>query len=240
MVGRYEESKQSLVHALKLCEGRGDLRLVGGILSALSVVTPCEEAVQLRSAALRIFSQLGDGEAVAACYVGFASSLEGDGQIDAAEIIASRALTLLPKEGRQHLIRQCHQILGHVHFFKGDEEKAIEHLEMALAMALSHNWVDGILHARSSLAMLFVKAGRLDDANAHIKQAKQYAVDSPSCLPVLRRTQALIWHCQRKFREAESEALCAADAFRELGWDRDTESCQVLLGKIRAEIDKTS
>ena len=60
---------------------------------------------------------------------------------------------------------------------------------------------------------------QLGDANAHIQQAKLHAANNCDsfALACVMRLQALVWHRQCRFEEAESKGLCAVDAFEKLG-----------------------
>ena len=56
------------------------------------------------------------------------------------------------------------------YIFKGDKEKVICHFEIALGIASYFNWF-------FSLVVLFSGEDRLDDAPAHFKHARSYAVN---------------------------------------------------------------
>ena len=75
------------------------------------------------------------------------------------------------------------------YIFKGDKEKAIRHFEIALGIASYFGWF-------FSLAVLFSGEDRLDDAPAHLKHARSYAVNGhdTSLLAHAMGLQAGFWY----------------------------------------------
>ena len=61
--------------------------------------------------------------------------LHGDGQLDAADGAASRAIDLPPPDGEQLRVCRCHRVLGYIFDSKGETEKDVHHLEIALRIA---------------------------------------------------------------------------------------------------------
>ena len=88
-----------------------------------------------------------------------------------------------------------------------------------------------------SLVTLFSNDGRLEDAQAHIEQAKPYTTNNPYHLARVMQEQTTVWRKQSKLEEARSEALRAANAFEELGATRDAEECREFLQGIQKELD---
>ena len=237
-VGRTAECEELLTRTLELCRDRGDLDFVVRTLVMLSRVNrQRKEAVQQAKEALEISEQLNDTVTHAECLVQLSCSFFDDGQIDTAEETAHHAITLL-KEGDQFQVCKCHRVLGDIYRSKGNRGEAVKHLETALEIASSHDWLQEAFRGYLSLATLAFKEGRYDDAGAHIEKAKQRATNSEFGLAGAMEFQARILYCKRNFREAESEALCAADAYRKLGAVGRAESCRRLLDLIRAELDK--
>lgn len=66
------------------------------------------------------------------------------------------------------------------------------------------------------------------DAHQCLEHAKSYAANDSYHSGRATELGALFWYEQSNFKEAKSEALCAADAHERLGDTRDLEGCGVL------------
>lgn len=220
-VGNYVESKRLLDHALKLWRDRGDLYQVASMSIFLSdvnrLVSSLEEAIQLAKGASEIFRQLEDTARHAQCLSLLARLLLEDNQVYMAEETACRAISLLPANGEQVIVYQCHPVLSSIYCNKGNREKVIEHLEVALEIASSHNLHREAFWAHKPPVKLFADGGIFDDANAHLEQAKLHAANNASNLAHVMSLQAYIWYHQRRFREAGSEAFRAAESYERIG-----------------------
>jgi len=235
-VGNFVEEKRVLVHALVLQRERGDDNQVAETMGFLSYANRLlhlyKEGIQQAEEALEIYKQLGDtvGQARQLNYL--ADLLCQDGQLDAAEKAASRAINLFLEKGQEFPVCQCHRVLGEIYRSKGKKKKAIRHYETALGIASSSGWDDELFWIHHSLAQLFSAQGRFDDAHAHIEHAKSHAANDEYNLCRAMELQAGFWFEQRRFEEAKSEALRAADVYEKLGATSDVEDCRELLRKI--------
>ena len=143
------------------------------------------------------------------------SLLLSDKQLDAAaEEVASRAISL-PSEG--------HRILGMVYCSKGDTEKGIHHLEVALEIASSRNVEDQLFWIHFNLATVHAEEGGFDDAHAHVEHIKSWTIDQPHLLALTSGLWARCLAVQDMFEKAKSEALRALDVFEKLGATNDAE-----------------
>jgi len=163
--------------------------------------------------------------------------LHADEQLDNAEEAASRAIDLLPEEGEQLRVYQCHRILGEIYHSKGDTEKAIRHFEVALGNASSFNMEDQLFWIHCSLSKLFSGTGRFDDAHLHIERAKSHTTNDPYYLGHVMELQADFWYGQRIFERAGSEASHAADVYEKLGAAQDLGECRKLLQRIDEQMN---
>ena len=235
-VGNFMEEKRLLTHALKLYRERGDELFVAQTLRSLSDTSRqlhlYKEGIQQAEEALEIYGRLGNPVARAGCLNFLAGLLQEDGQLDAAETAASRAIDLVPEKGDQFPACQCHRILGSIHQSKGRKEKAIHHYEKALAIASSFCWDTQLFWIHYSLADLFFDEGRFDDAYVHIEHAKSHMPNNPYYLGRVMDLRADIRYEQRRFEEAKTEALGAVDLFEKLGAARDVKTSRDLLRKI--------
>ena len=161
-----------------------------------------------------------------------ARSLHYDGQLDAAEEAASRAIALLPEKGQEYRFCRAHRVLGDVYHSKGEGEKAIHHLETAIAIASPLNWADQLFWAYYTLAILFCSEDRLDDAQATVEQAKSCAANDIYDFGCAVLLQAGIWFRRCRLEDATSEALSALKIFENLGAEKDIENCRDLLRNI--------
>jgi len=236
-VGYYAECKRLASHAFKLWRKQGDDNSVAQTLGYLSDINRLihlpKEGIEQAKEALEIYERLGNTMGQARCLDNLALSLCADGQLDAAEEAAFRAIALLPDEGEQFRVCESHQVLGKIYRSKGEIEKAIRHFEVALGIASSFDWHRHLFEIHYSLAELFRSQGRFDDAQAHLAHAESHAADNAYNLGMAMELQATVWYQQGRFEEAKIDALRAAEVYDKLGATEDTwESCRSLLRKI--------
>ena len=238
-VGNYTESSRLLTHVLKLWEDRGNLSRVAVTLESLSITKRLmgnsAEAIQLATEALKIFEQLKDPMRQADCLAVLARVLLEDHQDDTAEETASHAITLLPENSKPIIVYRCHQVLGQIHGVKRNCEQAIEHFEIALGIASSHDWHGEAFWIYHPLVMLLAEEERFDEANVHLEGAKLSAVNNANSLAHVIQLQAYISYRQHRFGEAESERLRAVEAFEKIGATGDAEMCRRLFGGVRTD-----
>ena len=236
-VGNHTEQKRLLSHVWALLKDRGNDRLAVQILSRLADANRLlglhTEGIRLATEALEIHKQLDDVVEEARCLNGLACLLFEDGQLDAAEEAASRAIQLLPEKGEEFLLCGFHRVLGDIYHSEDDTDKAIEHFETALRIASAFDWHNELFWTNYALAKLFVEEGRLDDAHVHIERAQSHAEDNAYDLGRAIFLQARIWYRQRRLEEARSEALRALEIFEKLGVTDILEGCKVLLRDIK-------
>ena len=235
-VGNQTEQKRLLTHSLKLWRERGGDFQAARILRSLSDTNAqmglYQEGIQDAKEASEKFERLGETANQAASLIVLGSSLHRDGQLDAAEEAATHAIDLLAEKGREFYVCQGHRILGLIYHSKGNTEKAIHHLEVALEIASSFNWHDQLFRIHFSLAQLFSGEGRLDDAHAHFEWAKSHAVNDPYNLAAASFMQAEVWEEQHMFEEAKPEASHALELLEKLGAADGAEEVRQLLEKI--------
>jgi len=231
-VGNHVEKKQVLIHTLKLWREWGSDHQVAETLRLVSQTNQelClyKEGIQQVKEALEIYERLGDITGQARSLQLLASLLYDDNQLDTAEEIASRAIDLLA-EGDQYPVCECYRILGKICRSKGETEKAINHFETAVGIGTSFDWHDRLFWIQYDLVVLFTDRGRFDDAHRSIERAKLHAINDPYQMGRAIHQQAWVWYRQRRFNEAKSEALRAADVYERLGAVRDLEICRDLL-----------
>jgi len=232
----FMERKRVLVHALVLQRECGDDNQVAETLMFLSLANRelrlFKEGIQQVEEASEIYKRLGNTVAQALQLKALAYLLYDDRQLDAAERAASRAIDLFPEKDNQYAVCQCHRVLGHIYLSKGKKKKAIHHYETALGIASSFGWNSELFWIHRSLAELFCAQGRFDDGHVHIEHAKSHAAGDKYKLGRAMELQAGFWFGQRRFKEAKSEALRAADVYEKLGAAKDLEDCRGLLRQI--------
>jgi len=239
-VGNEPESRRLLTHALRLERERGNDRQVAEILRLLAGQTGRmglrEESIQLAKEALEVLERLGDTVAQTRCLINLAQALRWDGQLDAAEETARRAMDLIPAEGHQSLVYHSHCTLGEIHRSKGEREKALNHLEAALEIASSSDWHGRLFWVHLNMADLFLDEGRFDDTQVHIERAKSHMSNAPDpgCVMVV---QAKLWYKQHRLEEAKAEALRAVDVYEKVGDTGDMEECRWVLQRIEEEMN---
>ena len=235
-VGNRVESKQLLLHTLKLWRERGNNFRVAETLRFLSssnkLLDHYEEGIRQAREALGIYTRLNHVLGQARTLEWLARLLHSDNQLDAAEEAASRAIDLLSGKREQFVVCKCHHVLGEICYSRGETERAIDHFETALRIASPSNWHGQLAQNHYELANLFFKEGRFDDAHASVERAKSHCINDPYSLGRAMELQARFWYGQGKFEEAKSEALGAADVFERLGAAKDLEDCRALLRDI--------
>ena len=221
-VGNHTEPKRLLTHILKLAREQEDDGKLARALYFLSIAhistEQFEEGVREMKEALEVWERLGEITNQVMCLAQLAASLNAAGQLDAAEEAALRVVDLFP-ENEPLLACRCHHTLGDIYQSKGEIEKAIHHLEVALGIASSSNFPTLWSVVHLSLANLFAGEGRFDDAHTHTEHAKLQAANSnDTCtLGLAMWYQAVFLHRQHRFEEAKSEAVRALEVFEKLG-----------------------
>ena len=235
-VGDNAERRRLLAQTLKLWRERGDDLAVARTLRHLSKINrqmglPKEGIRQVQEAS-QILERLRDTVGQAQCLIDLASLLYSDSQLNAAEEAASRAIGLLPERGQEFRVCEHRRLLGLICQSKGETEKAVHHFEVARTIASPFNWHDQLFLVHCSLAQLFLKEGKLSDAQAHVERAKSYASNRTHYLGRAMEVQAELWYKQRRLEDAKSEVLGAIDVFGKLGAVQNLEACRRLLRAI--------
>ena len=240
-VGNRVERKRLLIHSLKLWRRwRHDL----GVAQVLGFLSDVNRLLGLRGEgmmqakeAMEIYIRLNHKSGQSQSWQRLGSLLHDNNQLDVAEEAVSRALDLLLDEGDQLRACQCHRVLGQIYGSKGETEKAINHYETALGIASSFNWYFEQFWNHYNLALLFFRASKLEDANAHIGRAKSHAINDPYLLSQAMEVQAEVWFEERRFEDAKSAILGAADAFERIGAVKDVERSRANLLYIEREME---
>lgn len=235
-VGNDAERKRLLTQTLVLYrEQQDDVRVAHALrfLSDANLQLGLrKEGIQQVEEALGIFKGLNDKQGQALSLQRLARLLYDDGQLGAAEEVASQAIDLLSDESDRFHICESHRILGNIYRSKGETERAIGHFETALEIASPSNWHDELFWIHSDLARLFLGDSRFDDAQAHVADAKSHVVDDAFRLGRVMGLQAAIWCGEGKYEEARSEVLGATAIFKKLGAARELERCGEFLRTI--------
>jgi tetratricopeptide (TPR) repeat protein len=241
-VGNHVECKRLLIHTLKLWREREKDFEVAQTLRLLAstnkrLLLPKEGIPQAKES-LEIFKRLNHVLGQARTLQQLARVLRQDNQLDAAEEATSRSIDLLPDNTNKFLVCQGHRALGGMCLSKGEAEKAIEHLETALAIADSFNWHGEQSRILHHLAQLFLYQGRFDDAHAHVERAMSHTANDAYMLGCATELKARIWCKQGKLEEAKSETLDAVRMFEKLGAAKGVENCRNLLRDIEKKAKK--
>jgi tetratricopeptide (TPR) repeat protein len=244
-VGNHAERKRLLTHTLKLWregeEGDTDSEVARTLMFLAHTnhrLLLHKEGILQAKESLGIFERLNDVLGQAQCLQDIAQLLQSDNQLDAAEEAASRSIDLLP-DSQQFEVCQGHCVLGGIFRSKGEAGKAINHYGTALGIASSFDWHGQQYLAHFSLAELFSRQGRFNDAHAHVERAKPHAVNDAYHLGRAMVLQARIWCQQGGLDEAKSEVLCAVGVFEKLGATEELERCRKFLQSIEEEMSKS-
>ena len=237
----YVEQKRLLTRALELQRQRDDDVWVALILRQLSSANRFlklhEEGIRQVKEALDIYERIGDAREQAGCFNDLAWLLFSDKKLDAAENIASRAIELLPEKGDESTFCQLYRLLGSIHRFKGEKEKAIHHFQKALEIASPFHLNDEIFWNHYNLAGLFRDEDKFDAANVNIERAKLHTTNHPYELGRGMKMQAQIWYQEGRLEEAKSETLRALEVYEKLGAEGSAGRCRGFLHKVEQAME---
>ena len=236
-VGNRVESKRLLTRTLKIWRERGDEFQAAEILRFISDANRWlglyEEGMQQTIEALGVYERLNHTRGQAYSWLQLARLLYGSKQLDAAEDAALRVIDLLSDDQKEKFsICSSHRLLGDICRSRGKIEKATDHYETALGIALSFGWNDQLFQNDYSLAELFFGENRLSEAHAYVQRAKSHVANDSYQLGQAMLLQAGFWYKESKFEEAKSEVLGAISAYEEIGVEKDLEACRTLLRDI--------
>jgi tetratricopeptide (TPR) repeat protein len=242
-LGNRGEEKRLLTHALELWRERRDLdywvaRTLQRLAEANRSLGLREEGIRQAKEASGIFERRGNTGQQAECLYCLGYLFLEDKQLDAAEESTMHSINLLGK-GQEYQLCDSHRILGNILCSKGQREKAIHHLNIALGIADAFNWYDQLFWIHISLVQLFRNNDKLDDAHAHIKQAKEHTLDNKYFLGRAMEEHAWIWRKQCRFEEAASEARCAIEVFGKLGATVDLGRCRDFLRDVERRMERS-
>ena len=242
-LGNHAEHKRLLAHALQLWRDWGDYEWVGRALIALAAANLLlgfyREGIIQAQEALGVYEMLGCVTDKVECLTVLARLLLQNEQLDAAEKAIIRSINLLENGPRLAL---CHpyRILGEISHSRGEREKAIYHYNAALGIAYQFNSYGNLSLIHLSLATVFRDKYEFNNADSHIKQAKQYALHGTYQLGRATEIQAEIWYRQGRFEDGVSEVLCAIEIYEKLGEGKDVEKCRELLRDLERAMQEPS
>ena len=244
-IGHRAEQKRLLTLTLELERRSGDEFWVAETLRSLAdanrVLGLHEEGIRRVKEALEIQAQIGDAEGQTRGLNQLAWLLFEDGQLDAAEYTASRAIDLITEKGQEYLVCKLHRILGYIHQSNGAKDKAIHHFKTVLGIATAfRNWDHTLFWAHYDLANLSNAEGELEVASAYIERAKSHAVNDAYQLGSAMQIQAQVWYRQLRLEDAKLEALYAFEIYDKLGAAEDARACGHLLQTIEQKIEERS
>ena len=158
-VGNEAEQKRLLIHALSLQKEWGDDTQIAQTLRFLSLVNRdlglIREGVQQAEQGLGMFKRLGNTQGQADCLASLAWLFLGDRQLGAAEGAAIQGIGFLPEKGGEFQLSQFHRVLGSIYDTKGENERALHHLQTALTVASPFGWHVELFWIHEAIADLF-------------------------------------------------------------------------------------
>ena len=236
VVGDCAGRKQLLTQALKLEMERGNEYRAAVTLGHLSDANRqlglYKEGIRQMEEVLGACERIGNAGEHGEALMNLALLLYEDGQLDAAEEVASRAIALLPEKAQGLRVCRSHHTLGKIYHSKGEREKAIHHFKAALKIMSLSDWNDQLFWIHFDLALLFHDGDEFDDAHTHVERAKTHAVSNAYHLGRAVLLQARIHRQQSKLQDATSGALRALEIFEKLGTMSEVGICKDLLKLI--------
>ena len=242
-LGNLLESKQLLVYALKLWRTRGDDHEVAITLELLATVNIGSglyvEGISQVKKALEIYEKLDNAVDQVDCLHRLAFFSIENGQVDAAEEAASRAINLSSGGPSQAQLSDHHYALGHICQRRGKTEAAIDHYVKAIEMARPLNSKVKLRRVIPSLMELLIEEERFDDAQVYLEQLKPDLVGGPVHQGMAMLGQAQIWYHQGKLEEARSKLLRSIDLFEGFGTPPDhVGKIKEVLQEVEMEMKK--
>ena len=239
-MGNDAEQQSLLLRALELYRKAGNDYQVALTLLELSDANRrlglVEEGIQRAKEALETMERVGDTTDRARCLDYLGRLFLKNKQLDAAQDAASCAINLWEK-GQEFEICQSHRLLGNIQSSKRERNKAIHHFEVALRIASRFEWHDQMFYINESMTLLFWNEDKLDNAQAHVTQAKSYAVDDKYRLGRAMEIQAWIWHRQNRLEDAISELLGTKEIYEKLGAATDLGRVKDFLQEIKGAME---
>jgi tetratricopeptide (TPR) repeat protein len=243
-MGNGAERKRLLTHTLELWRHRSNDGEIAQTLLELSDVNRLlglsKEGIEQAREALGIYERADDTVSQAVCLDDLAGSLHFDGQLEAAEDAASRAIGFTPENGQEHLLCRLHHTLGAIHHSKGEKEKAVHHFKTALRIASPFDWHDALFSNYYDLANLFLGEGQFDEASALIEQALSHVVNDTYRLGFAIYLQARVLYRQGRFEGAKLKGFDALKIFEKLGATYDSGKCRDLLQEVERAMKSQS
>ncbi|KAF9781744.1 hypothetical protein BJ322DRAFT_1220508 [Thelephora terrestris] len=241
VMGNHAEQKSLLLRLLALRRKEGNGLEVARTLRELSdanrLLGLFEEGIREAKEALEIVERVGGIWDRAKCLKSLADLLLENNQLDAAEDAIIGAMNLWEKD-QEFNICQSHRTLGEIYRRKGEREKAVHHFEVALGIASRFEWHYQIFSIHNAMAWLFYFEDELDDAQAHITQAKPHMADDKYCLGNVMEMQGWIWLKQGSLEDAMSEAMGAEEIYEKLGAAVDLGNVRDLIQAIKGAMER--
>jgi len=243
VVFNHAECRRLLIHTLKLWRERGDDLWIAQTLRSLAHVNwqldLVKEGVLQAEEISKIYERLNYTAERASSLQYLALLLAEDGQVDAAEETALRAIHLCSGEPSQSQICEHHHILSHICRSRGEVEAAINHLETSLGIISPLNWRDQQVSILRCLVRLLLAEERFDDAQFHLERLKPHVVHDPYGQGLAMLIQAGILCQQGRFQEARSEVLRIINECREIGVSLGfLEYCKEFLREVEGRMSK--
>ena len=240
LVGDHTECKRLLTHALELWRERGSDHQVAEVLISLASENALlhlrkEGILQVKEAS-EIYERLDQTAMLALSLETLALLLVEDGQVDAAEEAASRAINISENPTQFHVCQQ-HYLLAHICNSRGDADAAISHFKAALGTTdypMGYNMQSTIL---ISLVTLCFERDSFDDAQVHLDRLKSHVANNPYGLGRAMLLQCYNWSLQGRLGEAKSEVSRIIDTYEGTGFSPNLlEEYKRLLGLIEMRI----
>ena len=240
-LGNDSECRRLFGYALELHRERGDDDMVAaalGYLAEINLASDCyAEGIPQAKEASEIYERLHYTAKHTQSLHRLAWLFAEDGQVDAAEETLSRAIGLSSGEYNQ-LICEHHHVLGHICISRGQIEAAISHHEKALGIATSLNFQAQRPLVLGCLVRLFLKEGRLDDAQVHLEYLKLDAISSLQSRSLVAVIQVCVLRQQGRHEEAESEISRFVNVLQKLGVPADAlEQWQWYIREVEEKAD---
>jgi len=222
-LGNPSECKRLLTCALELHKERGDDDRVALMLCYLANLNwyskHYAEGIPQAMEASEIYERLNNTAGQASSLQCLALLLTHSGQPAAAEEAAYHVISN-SFTNRATLCEHYH-ILGHIRLCTRETEVAISLHERAINIASSFGLREKQVSILCCLVALFLKEGRLNDAQAHLESLKLDTSNSLVSQALTMVTKVCVWRRQGMFEEAESEISRVMEMWRKIGVPAD-------------------
>lgn len=237
-LGTVERADDALARALELFREIGNRRGEAETVQTMGVVTQSfrdrlSKAQAAFRRAIELFEEMGDHRGMARAMTRLGRALVDSGALADARPVLERAAAIAQRARDRAFESDAQVGLASIAHLTGDAQGAVQEYQQALEVARELEHTASEVLIRRSLAMHFIRYGRLDDAEREMELVMTLAREHAWTIPFVQRTLAELRYAQGNSEVAATHAEPALTAVE--GRDKiATATYGATLGRIRA------